>query len=83
MSKIVLEDENAKPIARNKRNNHKRKSSQNKAAEIMAHRRRKIWANMAKKEVGKVCLNKFVYSLSLLPGSDFLFSQIIKNVIYL
>ncbi|XP_073969515.1 chromatin-remodeling ATPase INO80 isoform X3 [Rhodnius prolixus] len=54
LSKIVLEDENAKPIARNKRNNHKRKSSQNKAAEIMAHRRRKIWANMAKKEVGKV-----------------------------
>ena len=33
---------------------HKKKVSQAKNAEIMAHRRRKIWAIMAKKELGKV-----------------------------
>jgi hypothetical protein len=36
---------------------HKKKISQAKSAEIMAHRRRKIWAVMAKKELGKVNVN--------------------------
>ncbi|KAK9498587.1 hypothetical protein O3M35_003187 [Rhynocoris fuscipes] len=54
INSAILDEESTKPAARNRKNNHKRKVSQNKVAEIMAHRRRKIWANMAKKEVGKV-----------------------------
>lgn len=33
---------------------NKKKTQQAKNPEIMAHRRRKIWAIMAKKELGKV-----------------------------
>ncbi|KAL1138653.1 hypothetical protein AAG570_008715 [Ranatra chinensis] len=37
---------------------HKRKVSQAKNAEVMAHKRRKLWAIMAKKELGKVQRSK-------------------------
>ncbi|XP_014251145.1 putative DNA helicase Ino80 isoform X2 [Cimex lectularius] len=48
-------EEDIKPLSKAKKNvAHKKKVTQSKAAEIMLHRRRKIWANMAKKEVGKV-----------------------------
>lgn len=36
----------------------KKKALQSKNPEVMAHRRRKIWAIMAKKELGKV---KFIF----------------------
>lgn len=49
-----------KPFSSNKKKkSHKKKS---RTAEIMAAKRRKIWSNMAKKEVGKVV---FQHSLSL------------------
>lgn len=51
----IKEEPDLQIMSRSKKEiNHRKKSAQNKAAEIMAHRRRKIWANMAKKEIGKV-----------------------------
>lgn len=53
--KKVKEDGEGRVSSKSRKElSHRRKAAQSKAAEIMAHRRRKIWANMAKKEIGKV-----------------------------
>ncbi|BES93040.1 DNA helicase [Nesidiocoris tenuis] len=48
-------DDELRITSRRKSGSHKKKApSQAKTIEVLTHRRRKMWANMAKKEIGKV-----------------------------
>lgn len=61
LRKLRIDDEVASPVeATRGPRGRKRKQQSNKSPEVMAQRRRKIWAIMAKKETGKV-LSKNLY----------------------
>lgn len=56
LRKLKIEDDVASPSETGRVPRGRKKKQPNKSPEVMAQRRRKIWAVMAKKELGKVSM---------------------------